>query len=474
MTTTAKQPAATRIKKSFPVFDCDAHINDPDEIWSKYVEPQYRDLVRQSYWKDDKHALVNGRVEVIGGANYDFPTYNPICIAGPQMNKRIMRRLQQMPLTPEQKDYVEHKGAKDPKARLKEMDLMGIDQVLVIPTMMIAHLPYVDSAEGAYAFSRAYNNWVADWCSVAPDRLFPSAVLPIHSPVFASEEVRRTAAKKFSVGLVRPIDAKGRYPNKVLPMGPTSATASFDRLYRTLEETQMVLGMHAFPAVVDEPSPLMMSPGELIMKTGEGTHRMVDSQTLSFVFEGMTWLTQALMAGFLDRYPKLKMAIFECNAVWLVALLERCDRYFKLYANERVMPAKRLPSEAFYDQCVISFESDEDPVFRQWDRYENVGIWASDAYHHDGADSWSAIRRMEEAEVPVAAQAKMMGGNAARLYGIQQKTFVAEEPPPIQRPAWFPQGKELDQWWERESNPRKYGAHLQAQQMGMRPGGRAY
>jgi hypothetical protein len=39
-----------RVTKMFSVFDCDAHINDPDEIWSKYVEPKYRDLVRQSYW----------------------------------------------------------------------------------------------------------------------------------------------------------------------------------------------------------------------------------------------------------------------------------------------------------------------------------------------------------------------------------------------------------------------------------------
>ena len=24
-----------RVTKTFPVFDCDAHINDPDDIWSK-------------------------------------------------------------------------------------------------------------------------------------------------------------------------------------------------------------------------------------------------------------------------------------------------------------------------------------------------------------------------------------------------------------------------------------------------------
>jgi len=147
-----------RVTKTFPVFDCDAHINDPDAIWTDYVEPQYRELVRRSYWKDEHQAVLNGRTPVIGGAAYDFPGYNPICLAGPQMTKKIARKLQQIGLTPEQKKYVEHPGAYDPKARLKEMDLMGIDQVMIIPTMMVANFPFVENVDGAYAFAHAYNN----------------------------------------------------------------------------------------------------------------------------------------------------------------------------------------------------------------------------------------------------------------------------------------------------------------------------
>ena len=459
--------------KNFPVFDCDAHINDPFEIWTDYVEPEYKDAVRDTYWKDEVHTVLNGRTETVGGANSDFPIYNPICIAGPHMNKKIMRKLQQMPLTVEQKDYVEHKGAKDPKARIKEMDLMGIDQVLVIPTMLIANLPYAENSYGVHGFARAYNNWADDWCKVVPDRLFPAAILPLQSPQFTVQELDRVAKKNFKVALVRPIDAKGGYPNKVQPTG--FGAPSLDSVFKGLEETGIVLGIHAFPAVEAEPQDAVASPGEYLTRTGQGTDRMVDSQTMSFVFEGMTWLTQVLLSGFLDRYPKLKMAIFECNASWLVSSLERCDRYFKLFKNERIYPAKRLPSEAFYDQCLISFESDEVPVFRQWDRYENIGIWASDTYHHDGADAWSAMEEMRRVEVPEAAQAKLMGGNARKLYGIEAKSFVNEAPESIPRPDWFPQGQELDEWWEKESNPRKYGdqmAAAMAAQAGQ--GGRSY
>jgi hypothetical protein len=50
----------TQLVKNYPVFDCDAHINDPLEIWDKYVEADYRDLVKQSYWNTPGRAILNG------------------------------------------------------------------------------------------------------------------------------------------------------------------------------------------------------------------------------------------------------------------------------------------------------------------------------------------------------------------------------------------------------------------------------
>src|SRR5947208_2152734 len=195
--------AQQRVTKTFPVFDCDAHVNDPDEIWRDYVEPAYRELVRRSYWKDEHQAVLNGRTPVIGGAAYDFPGYNPICLAGPQMSKKIARKLQQIGLTPEQKKYVEHPGAYDPRARLREMDLMGIDQVMIIPTMMVANFPFVENVDGAYAFARAYNNWARDYCAAAPDRLFPAGWLPLQDLQYTCEELERIAKMGFRVALIR-------------------------------------------------------------------------------------------------------------------------------------------------------------------------------------------------------------------------------------------------------------------------------
>jgi predicted TIM-barrel fold metal-dependent hydrolase len=451
-----------RLTKSFSVFDCDAHINDPVGIWD-HVPESKRELVRNTYWRGDAEAWLNGTTPVMGGGNGHFPGYNPICIAGPQMNKKIMRKLNSMPLTPEQKAYVHHDGAIDARARLGEMDLMGIDQVLVIPTMVIMHVPFAENAEGVAAFCVGYNDFVVEWCSEEHSRLFAAAFLPAQDAALTVKEIERAAGLGLPVGLIRPIDAQAKYPNAAAPS--MMAPGEYDAVFRAFEETGMVLGMHTFPAP-NYPHPLgteyLASPGELFNRAG------TDSQTFSFVHEMQVWLSQVLLSGLLDRYPKLKMAVFESNAEWLPYTLETCDRLFKLYASERGGSASdRLPSEAFHQQCVISFESDEVGVFRQWEHFAKIGIWASDAYHHDGADSWSAMRNMADAGVPDDVQADLLGGNARRFYGIEEKLVVTEEAAPIDRPDWFPQGPELDAWAHIVAHPREHADEMR--EMGLDP-----
>jgi len=454
-----------RLQKSFAVFDCDAHVNDPEQIW-EYVPSSKADLVKSTYWRDDNEAWLNGTMKVIGGGSGEFaPLYNPACVGGPQMSKKVLRKLMLMsPLDNEQRDYLLHRGAFDPEARCRDLDLMGIDQVLVIPTDFIANLPYATNSEGVDVLCRAYNDWLKDWCSAEPDRLFGAALLPLQDPVRAAAEVKRAAELGHRVALIRPMDARGAYPNDI-STGGWVAQPNFDMVFKALEETGVVLGMHTFPAR-RYPHPLgpghISSPGELCTMAG------CDSQTISFVNEMLDWLAQVLLAGFLDRYPRLKMAIFESNSQWLPYHLDTCDRLFKLYAKERAIPyARRLPSEAFNEQCVISFESDEGPVFRQWRYFEDIGIWASDAYHHDGADAWSAIRNMTTHSVPDPVQEKLLGGNARHFYGIEPTLFVTEEPRPIDRPAWFPAGPELEEWASIVARPRRNAARLR--ELGLDP-----
>ena len=209
------------------------------------------------------------------------------------------------------------------------------------------------------------------------------------------------------------------------------AAEGHDDVFRAFEDTGMVLGMHTFLPSFGMAHPLgdefLFAPGDLFPHAG------VDGQTFSFVHEMQSWLAQVLLSGFLDRYDRLKMAIYESNAEWLTVVLENADRVFKLYASERPAKSDRLPSEAFYEQCVIGFESDEISVFRQWKEYEDIGIWASDAYHIDGADAWSAISSMTASGVPERCSGQADGGKCPtvlrhRAEGVHQRGARPDRP----------------------------------------------
>jgi hypothetical protein len=62
---------------------------------------------------------------------------------------------------------------------------------------------------------------------------------------------------------------------------------------------------------------------------------------------------------------------------------------------------------------------------------------------------------MSNAGVPKEVQEKLLGGNARRAYGVEGKMFVTEEAPAIERPSWFPQGRDLEEWADLIAHPRE-------------------
>jgi predicted TIM-barrel fold metal-dependent hydrolase len=287
---------------------------------------------------------------------------------------------------------------------------------------------------------KAYNDWAYEYCQANPERLYFAALLPMQDAKFAEQEVYRVAGKGCRVGLIRPIDALGNYP--IQP--------KYGRVWRAMEETGVVYGMHPFPClgVLKPPGYTEQSSGsELIALTASSSelpHNFL-TNVQNFQAEASLWVTLALMSGFFERYPKIRAAVFEASSTWLTFLLDECDKAYELYGNDRRMtPLKRLPSETFFAHCVTGFEGDEAPPSRLPDFYENILAWSSDVYHHDGDDVWRAIETMRKCELPDTYQAKFLGENARKLYKIDApKNFIRERVTEIERPEWWPSAKEV-------------------------------
>ena len=452
--------------KPFPTFDCDAHVAEPPWLWDRAKEWLTHDeyeALKRSIWfdPDSKQLVVNGVANSGLGSQriHGAPgMVNVLSLAGPGLKHDIQRAINvrnlnpKTALTAEQADYLDHKGAYEPKARLEDMDVQGIDQVMIIPSDIDTY-PWVQNALGARAMCKAYNDWAHEYCQENPDRLFFAALLPMQDPKLAEDEIYRVADKGCRVGLVRPIDAMGNYP--IQP--------KYARVWHAMEETGVVYGMHPFPALG-----LLKPPGYTEQYSGaELIGLSATSASLPHTFlinvqdfqaEASLWVTMVLMSGFFERFPKLHAAVFEASSTWLSFVLDECDKAYKLYRNDRKLaPLKRLPRETFFAHCVTGFEGDEAPPSRFPEFYEDILAWSSDVYHHDGDDAWRAIETMRKSELPEPYQAKFLGGNARKMYRIDPpKSFIGDRVTEIHRPDWWPTDQEVKEALQPEAALRRY------------------
>src|SRR5260221_13889456 len=441
------------MSKDFATFDCDAHVTEPPRIWERAKDFLTRDefdaLKRTIWWDSGSQLLiVNGRAGIGLGSprKGGIPgTMRVITNAGPGVKHDIQRALNvrnlnpKTALTQEQVAYLDHAGSYEPQPRLKDMDIQGIDQVMIIPTDIDTY-PWLQNALGAKAFCKAYNQWAYEYCQENPERLFFAAMLPMQDPKFAEQEVYRVAVKGCRVGLVRPIDAMGNFP--VQP--------KYERVWRAMEETGVVYGMHPFPAFGSLKPPgytEQHSGAELISLTAttSGLPHSFLINVQDFQAEASLWVAMVLMSGFFERYTKLRAAVFEASSTWLSFVLDECDKVYRLYRNERQLPPlKRLPRETFFEHCVTGFEGDEAPPSRLPEFYENILAWSSDVYHHDGDDAWRAIETMRKCELPEHYHATFLGGNPRKLYKIDTpKDFIRDRVTKIELPDWWPTEAEI-------------------------------
>jgi len=458
--------------KDFPTFDCDAHVTEPAWIWERakdWLSKDELEALKSTMWFDEetKQLIVNGYAGAGIGAQRIGGTpgvVNILTSAGPGLKHNIQRALNvrnlnpKTALTKEQANYIDHKGSYEPKARLRDMDVQGIDQVMIIPTDIDTY-PWLQNAVGAKAVCKAYNEWAHEYCQEDPERIYFAAMLPMQDPTFATQELYRVAAKGCRVALVRPIDAMGNYP--IQP--------KYDSLWRAMEETGVVYGMHPFPAMGNLKPPgytEQYSGAELISRTiyASGLPHFFLTNVQNFQAEASLWVVSVLLTGFFDRYPKLRAAVFEASSTWLSFLLDECDKFYKLYRNERQMPRlSRLPSQMFHEHCVTGFEGDEAPPSRLPEFYKDILAWSSDVSHHDGDDAWRALETMRKCDLPESYQSKFLGENARKLYRIDPpKNFIRERVTEIERPDWWPTEEEVQRSLEPEAalvRPYGEGAH---------------
>ena len=405
--------------KRFTVFDGDSHVLEPREIWEKYLDPEYRTLGKFALWREEgefgSYTVVNGK-PVRDVINNNIPRHS---IWRPGMTWEEIGDLD--PSVP----HPINEGAQDPQARLRDMDAMGVDQALLFPTIFAEQFPLVENPDVAYALARAYNDWIADFCKAAPDRLYAAAMIPLQNMRYAIDEMRRASGMGcFRAAFVRPMFVEDRYLNHPY-YGP---------LWSELVNLNMPAAIHPTLGIHN---PEYSSHGSWIEKVKNRLHQGSGiggstasaaipgvvplghpiAEALAPWFDNSTFLLAVMFYSILDQHPSLRIVMAHSKASWLHIFLEKVETYVTLIPRH-VIPVRTDAEEAFFEsQAAIGFDADEVAVQRLPHRFEEKVVWESHYPNHDTTSAWDAIETLSRANLPESTIARMLGGNASQIYG---------------------------------------------------------
>ena len=419
-------------RKSFVVFDSDTHVVEPPEVWTKYLEPEFRTLGKHALWREEgklgSYLKVNGKM-FRDTMNSNIPRH---AIWHPGMTWEQIGELDpktRHPMTA---------GASNAEARLQDMDAMGVDQSLLYPTWFAEGFHLVEDPDVAYALARAYNDWVADFCKAAPQRLFAAAMVPLQNMDYAIDELRRVRRIAcFRGAFIRPMFLEGRY----------FTHPHYDPLWAELESLELAAAVHPTAGLWN---PEWTSHGPFMEKVknrlnhhqfiavagggpfaGGGTDRGFSfsaspplghpiAPILSYWLDNHMFVASTLI-GFtvMQRYPRMKVVVAHGKASWMEEVLE------KMEASTRTIPLLhhypvRTDTEELWEEgnVMLGFDAEERLIQRLPDDFAEKIVWGSRYPHHDTTSAWDAIETLTRAHVDEATLTRMFGSNAAAQFGI--------------------------------------------------------
>ena len=282
----------------------------------------------------------------------------------------------------------------------RAMEGLGADYMVVFPNSMLL-IGLHPQLEMEVALTNAYNAWVSSNLLTQDDGIRALALLPFNSPEAACRTVEKYANNDRVIGFCitstrhRPVHAN-----------------EYMKLYRMIEETGKPVAFHAAyhwqdPSLATIPSFL-------------GMH------ALGFVWCNMVHLTNWILNGIPEKFPKLKSIWIESGLAWIPFLMQRLDDQFIMRQSEAPL-LKRLPSDYIREHCWFTSQPMEKSnmealeVTMKMIKAETQLLYSSDWPHFD-FDTPSTIFDLKF--LSENARRNILGGNAQRLFNLPNRRKV--------------------------------------------------
>jgi len=370
MTTPASGPTVGPLTVDWPLHSCDDHLDlpaVPTDLWTTRM--RVTDPARVPH------------VEVVDGRTMWVCDGSVLGLSGATPAAH----------TCYERGGIEQDGFRpsNPVLRLQDLDRDGVAaSVIYGPSVM--GLKIADDALQAEAY-RCWNDWAAEFNRVDPNRLCILARLPSRRPEDATAEIERVAALGHRGAVLDPVEALVGEPE-------------WEPFWAAAEVAGLPISYH-------------LGGG-----ANRAVYRMGDWREPVFATVSPMQLDEAIaetvFSGVLERHPGVRLVLAEAGLGWLPYLIARMDHEWVKHSNI-VGRLATPPSELMRRQVWVTFEEEHHAdVFIGMIGADRV-MWACDYPHPDS--TWPHSQDVIEThfrDVPIDEARLMIGGNAARLYGL--------------------------------------------------------
>jgi hypothetical protein len=378
----ARKQAVQRNFDDMVIVDVDAHHYE-NENYNEFLPFMENDVFRQ--------LILSGRTKNRQGIT-------PTQIGYQDMGGRVTR----YPMRSSEK--TEGNVMRDVQLGHRWMDAMSVDYSCLFPTGML-NIGLHPQKEMEFELCWAYNRWLTE--KVLPEsggRFFSMLSLPFNDADGALRQVETFGDRKHVGGFMVTTVRSHMAVND----------NAYMKVYRAIEERGLVLSFHSGP-----------NWGEPIFKS---CNRFLSVHALGFTWYNVLHLTNWVINGMGERFPKLPVIWIESGLAWIPFLMQRLDHEYMLRSSE-CPTLKKKPSDYMRDMYYSSQPmevQDMDALqctFRMI-KAETQLLYSSD-YPHWDFDLPTAIYDLPF--LTEKARHNILGGNAARLFKLPPRNEKQKE-----------------------------------------------
>jgi predicted TIM-barrel fold metal-dependent hydrolase len=378
---------------NYRVINVGTHVNPPGDMYERYFPEELKHLAPRLVKHDFPGDGICEAIELEG--NLIRQTGTQVGIVCEDLSQLYFLR-----------SFDEgFPGQRDPAARLADMDRDGVDADVILHPGYPILLP--KNRETRWGMMYAMNNWMAEFCSFAPNRLIGIGEIPLWDIPRAIEEARRLAGLGLK-GVLMPA-IPGYIGAWSCPADGPYTSPAYKPLWAVLEELDLVMIVHADAAAATPGLENYDNPGI----------NMIINKTLP-----SEMIASLIVGGVFTDHPGLKLICVETGVGWMAHLVSWMD----ILAREHptMFSGMKEPASVQFRKHVYgSFLWDTIGIAnRDLIGVENI-MWCSDYPHSYGPFPNSRVQIDKElAALTEEERHKVLAGNAMRVFGLEQPAVV--------------------------------------------------